>query len=769
MGDTIKARPGAGTLVRLTPFVVAVLLIIVNVALAMFHLGDLHRVSERIDRSLQRTHALEQIAQLSEASGQAQRSYRESGDPRQLDTYRQARAQLPAQLAQLGQLIDGDQTARLQDLAALIERDGEVLAADVTPTETHFGDAHLPGELSIAAERTETISAAIHAMLAGERRLVSEQLTTAETRYTVALSVGMLLRTTAIVLVVVALVVLYRRWRKNEALAQQHFSALHESEQRFHRVFDESPLGILLARADEQRVTQANPAFCRMLDCDAEHVVGRTVANLMHVDDRAMLNDAMRGSDGPNLDIEARYVTPSGTITWARVRLTQLGAPDGKPGLLLALTEDITLQKRVEAELRQAQKMEAIGQLTGGIAHDFNNLLGVIIGNVEFLIDSVTDPEQASLSREILDSALSGADLTRRLLAFARRQPLQPRRIDLNAYIPSHITILRRLLGETIAVTTDLAADLWPIRADPSQVGDGLLNLTINARDAMPHGGTIRISTANITLAAGELEELKPGDYVVLAVADSGIGMAPEVLERAVEPFFSTKGPRAGSGLGLSMIFGFAKQSGGHLRLESHLGHGTTVRLYLPRAVGADQYEKDEAADLPLLQGNESILLVDDNPDMRVVARRHLVSLGYRVSEAGNGPAALECMAGKAFDLLLTDVVMPDGMTGYQLAAAARQLRPELKVLFTTGYVRPDPAEEAAGLGGVTIRKPYRRHELATSVRAVLEDRPPAHAAPVRGPPATSTNSFRSTAAPNAPLSCATTTNESAPPMTLSR
>jgi CheY-like chemotaxis protein len=367
--------------------------------------------------------------------------------------------------------------------------------------------------------------------------------------------------------------------------------------------------------------------------------------------------------------------------------------------------------------------MEAIGQLTGGIAHDFNNLLGVIIGNVEFMIEAPRDADQANQAREILDSALSGADLTRRLLAFARRQPLQPRQIDLNAYLPNHIAILRRLLGESITVSTVLADDLWPTRADPSQVGDALLNLAINARDAMPHGGTLWVATGNVHLAeGGPVGDAKPGDYVVLGVTDSGIGMSPEVLERAIEPFFTTKGPAAGSGLGLSMIFGFAKQSGGYLKIDSQPGLGTTVRLYLPRAPGVDRVDKDAPENAPPVLGSGSILLVDDNPEMRDVARRHLVSLGYQVSEANSGPAALARLTqGAAYDLLLTDVIMPEGMNGYQLAAAARQLRPELKVLFTTGYFWPDRDDSATGASnGAMIRKPYRRQELAAAVRAVL-------------------------------------------------
>ncbi|HET7882207.1 MAG TPA: ATP-binding protein, partial [Acetobacteraceae bacterium] len=401
---------------------------------------------------------------------------------------------------------------------------------------------------------------------------------------------------------------------------------------------------------------------------------------------------------------------------------TQLSASEGHPGLLLTLVHDITREKQVEAELRQAQKMDAIGQLTGGIAHDFNNLLGIIIGNIEFLLDTARDQEQATLAREILNSALSGADLTRRLLAFARRQSLQPRQLDLNAYLPNQVAVLRRLLGEQITVTADLADNLWLVRADPSQIGDALLNLAINARDAMPHGGTLTVATSNVHFAEGELDgAAAPGDYVELSVTDTGIGMPPELLERVLEPFFTTKPPGAGSGLGLSMVFGFAKQSGGHMRLRSEMGHGTTVSLYLLRSSGADRDQGQDGDELPAPRGAESILLVDDNTSMRMVARRHLVSLGYRVSEAGSGPAALEILqAGESYDLLLTDVVMPDGMTGYQLAAAARTLLPDLRILFTTGYVLTKRAE-AMPHPGMTLHKPYRRQELAVTVRAALD------------------------------------------------
>jgi chemotaxis methyl-accepting protein methylase/signal transduction histidine kinase/exonuclease VII small subunit len=387
-----------------------------------------------------------------------------------------------------------------------------------------------------------------------------------------------------------------------------------------------------------------------------------------------------------------------------------------------ALSEQTEERQRTEDMLRQSQKMEAIGKLTGGIAHDFNNLLGVIIGNAEVLLDVLKNrPDEADQAREILSSALNGAELTRRLLAFARQQPLRPRQIDLNALLQGQVGMLRRILGETIQVTDSLATDLWMVRADPSQIGDALLNLALNARDAMPQGGVLTIATGNVHLDAsneavssGELA----GEFVVLAVTDTGTGMPPEIVAQATEPFFSTKPPGAGTGLGLSMIYGFARQSGGHLLIDSEVGAGTTVRLYLPRAQAGEVDRPGPAAPHP--GGDEAILVVDDNTTLRDVTRRHLTTLGYRVAVAGTGPEALALLrSGERFDLLFTDVVMPAGMSGYALADSARGLQPELKVLFTTGY--DGDIGNADQPARRMLHKPYRRQELAESVRAVLD------------------------------------------------
>jgi CheY-like chemotaxis protein len=373
--------------------------------------------------------------------------------------------------------------------------------------------------------------------------------------------------------------------------------------------------------------------------------------------------------------------------------------------------------------LRQSEKMKALGQLTGGIAHDFNNLLGVIIGSIEFLMDAVKDmPEQAELAREILDSALSGLLLTRRLLAVGRNQPLRPQRVDLSGLVQDNVEMLRRTLREAIHIEARPTPGLWFTSVDPSQIRDLLLNLALNSRDAMPHGGSLAIEVANVHLdaeAASGHPELAAGDYVALSVTDTGTGMPQEVAERAIEPFFTTKSPTAGSGLGLSMAYGFAKQSGGHLDIQSAVGVGTTVRLLLPRSVDETvDPPGDPAAFAPDPRGSETLLVVDDNQSLLDVTRRHLAALGYKVLTAPDGPSALAVLrAGESVDLLFTDIVMPKGMSGPVLAEATRDLRPDTKVLFTTGYT----ADALDQDGLPTLRKPYDRHELARAIRAALD------------------------------------------------
>ena len=379
--------------------------------------------------------------------------------------------------------------------------------------------------------------------------------------------------------------------------------------------------------------------------------------------------------------------------------------------------------------LRQAQKMEAIGQLTGGIAHDFNNLLQVIVGNLELLTRTL--PDEMARHKRAAASAMSGAKraatLTQRLLAFSRRQPLNPKALDLNVVVQGISELLRRSLGETVELETVLAGGLWTAEVDPSELESALVNLAVNSRDAMPDGGKLTIETANASLDeayAARHVEVKPGQYVVICVSDTGSGMDAETLARAFEPFFTTKPEGKGTGLGLSQVYGFVKQSRGHLKIYSEVGDGTTVEVYLPRFHAASSAEEAAStAYVPSADG-ETILVVEDDPDVRSYSVNALRELGYVVMEAVDGASALGVLSVASVHLLFTDVVLPNGMTGEDLARRARETIPDLKVLFTTGYARNAIVHHGRLDAGVElITKPFAFDDLATKVREVL-DRP---------------------------------------------
>jgi PAS domain S-box-containing protein len=398
----------------------------------------------------------------------------------------------------------------------------------------------------------------------------------------------------------------------------------------------------------------------------------------------------------------------------------------GKAEYLLGYSEDITERKAIEQQLRQAVKMEAVGQLTGGVAHDFNNLLGIIIGNLDIAVEQA-DAGQREIIVEALNGALRGAELTRRLLAFSRKQPLQPAVIDLNQGLPQIAGMLRRTLGEQVVVELHPGPALWPVKVDPAQLDEAILNLAINARDAMPKGGTVGIETHNVRLDrdyAAANPDATPGEYVQVAVSDTGAGMSLDVIERCFEPFFTTKGIEKGTGLGLSMVYGFVKQSGGHIKIYSEVGHGTTVKIYLPRSDGdaVGRARADAAGDAPAL-GSEVVLMVEDNKDLRIVTLKQLTDLGYRTLEAENAKAALKILAAHPeIDLLFTDIVMPGGMSGTELAREAKRLYPKLKILLTSGYTARAMANGFHDIEGLELlNKPFRKRDLAARLRSVLE------------------------------------------------
>jgi signal transduction histidine kinase/CheY-like chemotaxis protein len=441
---------------------------------------------------------------------------------------------------------------------------------------------------------------------------------------------------------------------------------------------------------------------------------------------RLWLTDLQAGADrGP---IETRIIRPNGDGRLLRVEGRAVSDPDGIIRRLAGTMQDITEGRLIEQQLVQAQKMEAIGTLTGGMAHDFNNVLGVIIGNLDLLGRLIKDnPAGAEMCDEARDGALRCADLIRRLLAFARRQPLRPQRTDVNALVEGISQLLSRTLGEDIELTVRLDPPAWPVMADPAQLEATLTNLATNARDAMKRGGRLLITTSNTHLGALYTEhhpEVIPGEYVLIEISDTGTGIDPAVVGRIFEPFFTTKEPGKGTGLGLSMVFGFVKQSGGHVAVYSEPGRGSTFRIYLPRGEAGHSEPAVSFAARPAVGGDETVLVVEDNAGLRRAALQQLAALGYATCEADNAQAALDILAsGKHLDLLFTDVVMPGEVGGIDLAVQATQLRPGLRVLLTSGFPDLRGSEPRATRPDYRLlNKPYRHDDLAHAVRQVLDD-----------------------------------------------
>ena len=397
------------------------------------------------------------------------------------------------------------------------------------------------------------------------------------------------------------------------------------------------------------------------------------------------------------------------------------------------MIHDLSDRKHVEEALReserrlaQAQKMEAVGQLTGGIAHDFNNLLLVITGNLELLELHLVSDEPKALLKEAQDAAALGSKLTDQLLTFARRRHMNAQVIQLNELVVGVTDMMRRTLGEQITLSTSLARDVWATRADPGQFQSAIVNMAVNARDAMPKGGKLVVETRNMMLDADHADfqsELKPGEYVQLSISDTGAGIPPEVRDRVFEPFFTTKEKGRGTGLGLAMVYGFVKQSGGHVTIYSEVGHGTTINLYFPRtdaASSASASSKTVGHVDPYAR--ETILVVEDDERVRQLTIRRLKMIGYQVLEASNGPKALDILRrGDPIDLVFTDLIMPGGLSGREVATRARELKPGIKVLLTSGYAEELVHGDDLQREQLTVlRKPYHQADLVAALREVL-------------------------------------------------
>ncbi len=515
--------------------------------------------------------------------------------------------------------------------------------------------------------------------------------------------------------------------KRGAAALRASEESLRSSESRYRHVVDLIHEAIWIHH--EGNILFANPAAAELFGAStADALVGKSIFSLLHPDDRDLAQDRTRlmtQQKQPVPGTEMRIIALDGSAKIAKLDPIPF-EQDGKTYILSA-ARDVTEQRGTEAQLRQTQKLEAVGKLTGGIAHDFNTLLLVIMGSLEAALER-PQGQIRSLLENALKASQRGAALVQKLLAFSRRQALQPDILHINALTNEMVELLSHTLGSEIEIDRALHDDLWPTFADRGQVENALLNLALNARDAMPGGGKLTIETGNVHLDdayAAQQSEVAPGDYVMLAVTDTGTGMTAYVLERALEPFFTTKEAGKGSGLGLSMIYGFAKQSRGHVKIYSEVGHGTTVRLYLPRH-GKDgpaaARTLDPQAEAP--HGSETILLVEDDAQVMELVTTQMESLGYRVLGAADGPHALKILAeDNSVALLFTDIVMPGGMNGRQLAHAALQIRPGIKILYTSGYTQNAIVHQGKLDQGVQyLAKPYRRSELAQKLRQILDD-----------------------------------------------
>jgi PAS domain S-box-containing protein len=494
-----------------------------------------------------------------------------------------------------------------------------------------------------------------------------------------------------------------------------------EVEER-QRIFETSH-DLILVTDPAGNFIQVSPSATTILGYAPAEMIGHSATEFIHPDDlentRSEMRAARRGLSKRNF--ETRYIGKDGKA----VSLNWSGTWSEPVRRHFFIGRDLTEKQAADAQMRHVQKMDAIGQLTGGVAHDFNNILTVITGTIGILEEAVADkPELVSIAKLIDEAAERGASLTKHLLAFARKQPLQPREIDVNALVLEAAKLLHPTLGEHVEIKPLLADDAWTALVDPSQLTTAVLNLALNARDAMPLGGKLAIETNNVYLDenyANMHSEVTPGNYVMVAVSDTGAGIPAALLERVFDPFFTTKEVGKGTGLGLSMVFGFVKQSGGHIKIYSEEGHGTSVKMYLPRATGLNQTAAEELVSSNVEGGHEAVLVVEDDSMVRRYVVTQIEGLGYTTLEAASAADALKILDAETIDLLFTDVIMPGTMNGRQLVEEALKRKPSLKVLYTSGYTENAIVHHGRLDSGVLLlAKPYRKSELARMLRLAL-------------------------------------------------
>jgi PAS domain S-box-containing protein len=710
--------------------------------------------SATVDRALGILSKLSDMRPMLQRAESAARAFALTGNQEFAREYHEASDAIRPALALLIDAVKDNPTERelIEQTKALVERqiavNGELIRLR--------NDGDSAGVAALVSQEDREASATIGANLAKavaeERRLLFARRAESETSGLVLLAIDL----AGVLLILILATVLTVAARRSRLQLQDSLSATKATNEALEKAVAERTEHLVAAH-DELRLSAAvlrstfhsmaeavlvidtkgeillsNPAAEKMLRFRPGMTVEllRSLSTVFHADGVTPLKvedmPASRALRGETFDASEMVVRPvSGNPP---VHLIISGRPlrdaSGAISGAALVYHDATASRETEHKLLQSQKLDAIGKLTGGVAHDFNNMLTVITGTTETLVAGLAHEPELQKTAELIDQAAERcSELIQHLLAFARRQPLQPRNVDINATVVDIAKLLRPTLGEQIEVNSILEQEVAIAHIDASQLANSLLNMAINARDAMPNGGKLLLETRNVVLDEAYAQAnpgVKPGPYVMLAVSDTGAGMSQEVLDKVFEPFFTTKEVGKGSGLGLSMVYGFVKQSGGHIRIYSEVGHGTTIKLYLPPARG--EIEAAPAAAPALPHGNETILVVEDDALVRNFVIAQLQSLGYRTIAAANGPAAMALIADdKPFDLLFTDVIMPGGMTGRQLADEAIKRRPGVKVLYTSGYTDNAIVHQGRLDAGVLLlTKPYRKSQLANMVRRAL-------------------------------------------------
>jgi PAS domain S-box-containing protein len=699
---------------------------------------------------------LKQFADLKvqvRAAEAAARGFALTGDNGFADEYRGTREAIgPAFTTLLRDIDDPAQRQLLKETAGLLERRLAILDELVR----HRSAAITAGKLETDVRGiSQAIVANLDTAQAAQRARLARQ--SADSRITGRILLVVDLCGVALVLLLAGVLIreagrsrreMAESLQATQATAQsleaavaertQHLVATQEEIRRSSSVMEStfrSMAEAVLVINQSGEILLANPAAERMLNYRAGMDVGtlRALTTVYHIDGVTPFTFAelpvprtLRGEEFDDMEMIVRPVS-GGAQVHLVVSARPLRDTSGAISGAAVVYHDITDWREAERKLQQAQKLEAIGKLTGGVAHDFNNMLTVIIGTSETLLAGLEDKPGLRATAGLIEQAAQRCrELIEHLLAFARRQPLHPRHVDVNAAISDVAKLLRPTLGEQIEIQTELAPDAGSVHVDASQLANSVLNMAINARDAMPDGGKLTLVTRKVELNKSELQinpEEGVGTYVMIAVTDTGTGMPAHVREKVFEPFFTTKEPGKGTGLGLSMVYGFVTQSGGYIRIDSEEGRGTTIRLYLPPAQGAAKQTASRVE--PATGGQETILVVEDDALVRNFVTVQLQGLGYNALAAPDGPTALAKLRnGEHVDLLFTDVVMPGGMSGRQLADEAEKIRPGMKVLYTSGYADTIMTEGRLDDGVLLLPKPYRKGDLARMVRLALGSQP---------------------------------------------